>query len=131
MPVSLNGYIRADGDRDVTQSQVVLEVEWRARERFSTTMEAGEGEENKYASILTSTSGIRPPTVEKPVHYNQIDLDATKVNQFTYTYVRTVHIHYQFSSVAYVHGDEAMTSMYTCLFFSPPLAKGSPIWSHV
>ena len=82
MPVPLNEYIRADGDSDVTQEE-------RTGERFSTTMEAGEGEESKYASVLTSTIGIRPPTVEKPVHYNQIDLDATKVNQFTYTYVRT------------------------------------------
>ena len=74
--------IRADGGSDVTQSQVVLEVEGRC----STTMEAGEGEEIKYASVLTSTSGIRPPTVEKPMQYHQIDLDATKVNQFTYMY---------------------------------------------
>ena len=48
-----------------------------------------EGEESKYASILISTPGIRSPTVEKPVHYGQIDLDATKVNQFTYTYICT------------------------------------------
>ena len=80
--------IRADGEN--TQSQVAVEVEESTGERISTTMEAGEGEESKYASILTSTSGIRPPTVEKPVQYGQIDLDATKVNQFTYTYVRTV-----------------------------------------
>ena len=77
-----------------------------------------EGEESKYSSVLTSTSGIRPPTVEKPVHYDQIDINATKVN---HSYICICTCAFALSVlVCSLCGNETITSMYTCLFFHPP-----------